>query len=158
MMSFISRLFCAIGSIGSALASAALAIPFSESKNKEYVGRRNDELIRTFGINAEITSLSDPNDPTDLEEEWLIRRVISQKELCSAICKRLGCNFGRLRKRVLRQRKNPQNVIRRRSGRPNREERSTSIYFGTNSHETVQWFYQVSCILSRSNSSTIHVP
>jgi hypothetical protein len=143
MSSFLARFLCFLGATGSALATASAAADYAESKDKQYVARCNGELIKTYGLDAEIIALSDPLDPSEIEEEWIINRIIYQKETCICICRRLGCSFERLRKRALRQKKNPQNVIRRRTGRPSNKDLQTPI-LGVDPQETISWFYQVS--------------
>jgi hypothetical protein len=147
--SFLGRFLCSVGALGSALVAAVTATPFAGSRDKEFVARHNEELIKRYGLEAEITALSDPLDPSEIEEEWVIKRILHKKESCVFICRRLGLNFTRLRQRALRQKKNPTNVIRKRTGRPAKKDLDTPI-LGTDPQETIKWFYQVSsCTLCK---------
>jgi hypothetical protein len=104
--------------------------------------RYNEALIKKYGIDVTIVVLSDPLDPSELEEEYLIQRVISNRESCPDICRRLRCSYDRIRLKVRRQKSNPIKVIKRSSGRPSKAE-IVAPTLGNNPRSTIRWAHSV---------------
>jgi C4-type Zn-finger protein len=112
-------------------------LPLKENQRDEVL-RYNEELIKKYGLDVTIVVLSDPLDPSALEEEYIIASIISNRETCPDICRRLGCSYDRIRLKVRRQKSNPIKVIKRSSGRPSIVELQAPA-LGADPRSTIRW-------------------
>jgi hypothetical protein len=113
-----------------------------ENQRNEEILRYNEAQIKKYGLDVAIMSLSDPLNPSALEEEYIIASIVFGRESCRSICRRLGCSFNRIRRKVDRQKNNPVKVIKRSRGRPTKAELEAPA-LGADPRSTVRWFYSV---------------
>jgi hypothetical protein len=113
-----------------------------EENQRDEVRLYNEALIKKHGLDVYFDFLSDPLNPSPLEEQYIIQTIITKRELCPDICRRLGCSYERIRLKVRRQKSNPMKIIKRSSGRPSKAEIEAPT-LGDNPRLTIQWAHSV---------------
>jgi hypothetical protein len=113
-----------------------------EENRRNKVLLYNEELIKKYGLDVYFSFLSDPLNPSPLEEQYIIQTIVTKRESCTDICRRLGCSYERIRLKVRRQKSNPMKIIKRSSGRPSKAEIEAPT-LGDNPRLTIQWAHSV---------------